>query len=300
MDGQVQPIGSPTGASEVVIDTRPLRTAAEIARDERRARRRERKRRRLAADIASDERLLTELHHEDLTDPRGGVITPFTLVSEGRELHSRVRDEWAQGGDVHRRLPRLTRWIPPAVAVLDGLLLFYFMAGVVNVDLDAPALWPTTVAVTFAVFGATVAMGWLVLTGHGLKACRSARGGVTWGAVDALLAFELLVAAAAISAVAVLMFIRVRQDVVDALGPVPGSTAVLLAAVFAVLSGTANLCVLIVHARDGSTKTERLDELARTVRRHRRRVGRVLRRLERRRRRLDQLSPPPASGTHAE
>lgn len=64
---------------------------------------------------------------------------------------------------------------------------------------------------------------------------------------------------------ATLMFFRMRAEVIDALGPGSGGTALIIGLTLAMVSILANTLVIAVHAFDGSTEADRLDALGAAV-----------------------------------
>ena len=57
------------------------------------------------------------------------------------------------------------------------------------------------------------------------------------------------------------MFVRMRAEVLDALGPQGWVTALVIAVVLAVVSALANFLVVLIHALDGSDEVARLDAI---------------------------------------
>ena len=72
-------------------------------------------------------------------------------------------------------------------------------------------------------------------------------------------------ALAAMAVLAALMFIRMRAEVIDALGPHAGGTAIIIGLTLAMVSILANALVMAVHALDGSAEADRLDALGGAV-----------------------------------
>src|SRR5260370_19649547 len=70
-----------------------------------------------------------------------------------------------------------------------------------------------------------------------------------------------------VTVVAALMFLRIHSEVIDALGPQAGVTALVIPLAVAVLSAVANYLVVLIHALDGSDEVHRLDKLAAATRR---------------------------------
>ena len=64
---------------------------------------------------------------------------------------------------------------------------------------------------------------------------------------------------------AALMFLRMRAEVITALGPQAGFTAIIVGLTLAVVGVLANTLVIAVHALDGSAETDQLDAFAKAV-----------------------------------
>jgi hypothetical protein len=77
---------------------------------------------------------------------------------------------------------------------------------------------------------------------------------------------------------AALMFLRIRSEVIDALGPQAGATASVVPLAVAVVSAVANYLVVLIHAFDGSDEVHRLNKLATATRRMTRKTHRLRRR----------------------
>jgi hypothetical protein len=74
------------------------------------------------------------------------------------------------------------------------------------------------------------------------------------------------------------MFLRIRSEVIAALGSQAGVTALVIPLAVAVVSAVANYLVVLIHAFDGSDEVHRLNKLATATRRLSRRVHRLRKR----------------------
>jgi hypothetical protein len=83
---------------------------------------------------------------------------------------------------------------------------------------------------------------------------------------------------AVITVLAALMYLRIRSEVIDALGQQAGVTSLVIPLAVAVVSAVANYLVVLIHALDGSDEVARLDKLAAATRRPARKAHRLRRR----------------------
>jgi hypothetical protein len=81
-----------------------------------------------------------------------------------------------------------------------------------------------------------------------------------------------------IAVVAALMYLRIRSEVIDALGYQAGLTTLVIPLAVAVVSAVANYLVILIHAFDGSDEVHRLNKLAAATRRLTRKAHRLRRR----------------------
>jgi len=204
-----------------------------------------------------------------LASPHLGYPTPMQLSCLHEALTGKVHREIVQGATVHERLPRPVRAIPPAVALLDFVVLFSFCGAIFNLPPAHPWTPKTPIAVMLAVLGSGVAYTWLSVTGRALRGYRTPMGEIGWASTGRTTRLLLVVSLAVTVALSVLMYTRVAAEATVS-HQVSATAAQLLGLVFGVLSAAANLAVIAVHALDGS------DDAA-----HVRRTGRLLRRWER-------------------
>jgi hypothetical protein len=195
-----------------------------------------------------------------------GAAPVAALRAEAGELHERLAHETQAGFTLHRGMARAYLAIPWVVAIVDFVVLSYFLADLQNItdaEMHSVGTWISLkggTAIGLALVASVSALLWLSMLGEQLKARRGPRGEVLWSTLGALLVAQLIVAVILLAALGGLMFNRIDAKLV-------GHTEHdrLLAALFVTLSVVANLSVVVIHALDGSPLTERLDRLGRLV-----------------------------------
>jgi hypothetical protein len=238
-----------------------------LARSQRGLNRRTRKTERMMAKQA---RLRVGADHragDRLPDPLGGHDTTATLQQDGVLLRNRIRAEMADGSLKHGRFPRWIRHIPKFVLVADFSMLLYFFAGITNVDWASPVSASLVFAALLAAMVTVLSYGFLAFAGYRLRTFKDHSGGIARHALDGLTKAACGAAAGGAAVIAALMFVRMRAEVLDALGPAGWVTAVLIAVVLAVVSALANFLVVLIHALDGSDEVARLDMIGSRTRR---------------------------------
>ncbi|MGH3197201.1 MAG: hypothetical protein ACRDNT_14975 [Streptosporangiaceae bacterium] len=108
----------------------------------------------------------------------------------------------------------------------------------------------------------TPCYGFLAFAGYRLRGYKDHSGGIAFGDLDGLTRAACGAAAAGMAVVAVLMFIRMRAEVLYALGSQGWVTALVIALVLAVVSLLANFLVVTIHALDGSDEVARLEVMS--------------------------------------
>jgi len=232
-----------------------------LAKSQRRINRKVRKAERLTVKQA---RLRVRAEHRArdwVRHPDGGHETAEQLERAGVDLRGRITAELANGSHKHGRLPRWIRHIPQLVLAVDLFLLLYFFAGITNVDWDSPISPSLGFAILLSVMVTTLAYGFLSFTGYRLRTYKDHSGAITRRDLDGLTKAACGAAAGGAAVIATLMFVRMRAEVIDALGPQGWVTAVLIAVVLAVVSALANFLVILIHALDGSDEVARLDAI---------------------------------------
>ena len=232
-----------------------------LAKSQRRMNRRARKADRLKARQA---RLRVRAEHragDRVPHPVGGHDTAAMLERAGAALRDRIDAEMADGSLKHTRFPRWIRGIPKLVLVADFSMLLYFFAGITNVDWAAPVSPSLGFAALLAAMVTAATYGFLAFAGYRLRTYKDHSGAIARHALDGLTKAACGAAAGGGAAVASLMFVRMRSEVIDALGTRGWVTAVLIAVVLAVVSALANFLVILIHALDGSDDVARLDAI---------------------------------------
>jgi hypothetical protein len=207
-------------------------------------------------------------------DPRGGLTTVHDAVTRMAEAHSVVDADERRGSRRHDRISRGQRWLVRILPCIDGLVLLWFVAGVLNVDPRYPD--PTAlVAVAFAVLGTVAVAAWSAAVGEQLRRFKDADRALVWLAVDPLRRAMVAVSLAMTLLLAALMYVRVSDEVYEATGQT-GTLPTVVAVVLAAAVALVNLYVLHCAFADGSPETTDLDRLGRALRKHVRRHERAV------------------------
>lgn len=228
-------------------------------------------RRRLADHLAAAE----HLEDRPLRDPRGGRTPTAQLLARREELHDRIDAEERTGSRLHHRISRGRSWLVRVLPLVDGLVLCWFLIGVLNVDLEAPGV-TLAVAVALAVLGSVAVASWNAAAGEHLRRWKDDQGNLEWGAVDGVGHGLLLAGAATWILLAAMMYVRVGDEAYQA-GGVAGPATAVVAVAFAAAIVLVNAYVLVLGFADGSPLTGELDRLGRSLgpallARHRHRV----------------------------
>ncbi|MGH3279622.1 MAG: hypothetical protein ACRDNW_10855 [Trebonia sp.] len=237
-----------------------------LAKSQRGVDRRVRKADRLKAKQA---RLRARAEHraEDrVPHPVGGHDTAVMLERAGTDLRGRIDAEMASGSLKHTRFPRWIRYIPKFVLIADFSMLLYFFAGITNVNWAAPVSPSLGFAGLLAAMVTAATYGFLAFAGYRLRTYKDHSGAIARHALDGLTKAACGAAAGGAAAVAALMFVRMRVEVLDALGPGGWVTAALIAVVLSAVSALANFLVILIHALDGSDEVARLDAIGANTR----------------------------------
>lgn len=253
-----------------------------IGRTSRRMHRMARRTARLKARRAILRGWIDLIPEQHVPHPDGGRRTIAQTQADRDALYGKVSAERDTGSHKHHRLPRWFRWLPRVVLVFDFLLLIYFLSGITNVNWSAPLSPELAFAAGLAAMITVVSYGCFALAGHLLRMHRDHSGTVPLADLDWLTWLVVGMSAAGVIVLGLLMFARMRSEVLVALGNGAGATAITVAAALAVVSILANIMVISVHARDGSERTDRLDALGVAL-------SRPLARQERMRRRVVRL-----------
>jgi len=242
-------------------------------------------------DLADrDRRLHSEWQmHRDLTEaeysmqtrvrhPDGGERTVAETQTDEAEQRQKIKHETDMGSRKHHRLPQWQRWIPKIVLFFDFFLLLYFFAGITNVNWQAPLSVNMAFAVILAAMVTVLAFGFLAFTGHRMRSYKTHAGSVHLNELDGFTKVAFDTAIAVIVVLAVLMYLRIRSEVIEALGLGAGMTALMIPLAVAVVSAVANFLVVLIHTFDGSDEVYRLNKLAAASHRLARRAHRLRKR----------------------
>ena len=197
--------------------------------------------------------------------PDGGVQTVAETARDQTEQRAAIATEIQEGSRRHRRLPKALRRVPALVFIADALLLLYFFSGVTNVDWSSPLSAALVFAVLLAAMVTGISFAFFRFAGDRLRQYKNDAGTVPLRGLDEATTAAAVLALAALAVLAALMFTRMHAEVLDALGPGTGSTAIVIGLTLAVISVLANTLVIAVHALDGSTEADRLGALGEAV-----------------------------------
>lgn len=199
--------------------------------------------------------------------PDGGHCTVEEAQQEAAAERGRIEEDERRGSRKHHRLARWQRRIPKLVLLLDFFLLLYFFSDITDVNWDSPVSANLGFAIVLAAMVTVLSYGFLSFTGHRLRMHKDHSGSVPMHELDGWDRAALGGAAAIITVLAVLMFTRMRLEVLYALGSSGGTTALVIALTLAVVSAAANCLVVMIHAYDGSHQADRMDKLSAAARR---------------------------------
>jgi hypothetical protein len=219
---------------------------------------------------AKQARLRTRARHraaDHVWHPDGGRDTAERLESASAILRDQISEENANGSRKHQRLPGWLKHVPKLVLLVDFILLVYFFSGVTNVDWASPMSVSLGFAALLGVMVTTLSFGFLAFTGYRLRSYKDHAGAIAHRELDGLTRAACGAAACGAIVIAVLMFVRMRAETLDALGTAGWVTADVIALVLAVVSLLANFLVLLIHALDGSDEVAKLDAIWATARR---------------------------------
>ena len=207
--------------------------------------------------------------------PDGGERTVAETLADEEEQRQQINHETAMGSLKHRRLPRWQHWIPKFVLFFDFALLLYFFAGITNVNWQSPLSINLAFAIALAAMVTVLTYGFLAFTGHRMRSYKNHAGTVHLDELDGFTKAAFGTALTVISVLAALMFLRIRSEVIDALGPQAGVTALMIPLAVAVVNGVANYLVVLIHTFDGSDEVHRLNKLATATHRLTRKAHRL-------------------------
>jgi hypothetical protein len=162
---------------------------------------------------------------------------------------------------------RWIRSIPKYVLGFDFGLLLYFFAGITNVNWASPLSLALAFAIVLAAMVTLLSYGFLTFTGHRLRSHKNHAGTIHREDLDGVTSAVFVISVVVIAVLATLMLLRIRTEVLYALGTQAQITALVIAVAVAVVNAAANFLVIAVHALDGSDQTARLDTLSAVIRR---------------------------------
>jgi hypothetical protein len=215
------------------------------------------------------------LHETRVPHPDGGERSVTDVLRDEEAQRVKIVRETSLGSRKHRRLAGWMRRIPKFVLFFDFCLLLYFFAGITNVDWASPLSMALAFAIALDAMVTVLSYGFLAFTGHRMRGHKDDAGAIHLDELDGFSKAAHGIAMAVIAVLATLMFVRMRTEVIDAVGPQPGLIALVIPLAVAVVSAVANFLVIEVHAHDGSDETARMDELAKATRRVVRRAHRL-------------------------
>ena len=205
--------------------------------------------------------------HDRVRHPDGGRCSVEEILQDEKGARAHIEDEASRGSRKHHRLSRMIGCIPVLVLVLDFCILLYFMAGITDVNWTAPVSAALAFAAVLASMVTSLTYGFLVFTGHRMRAHKNHAGTIHLDELDGFTKAAFGFAIGLITVLALLMFIRMRTEVLEALGAQAGETALVIPLSLAIVSAMANYLVIAIHALDGSDQVARLNELSAAARR---------------------------------
>jgi len=203
--------------------------------------------------------------HDLVRHPDGGQETVADLRRYQAVQRAQIQNEMARGSRKHQRMPRWIGHVPKLVLLVDFCLLLYFFTGITNVDWARPLSANLAFAVLLAAMVTTLSYGFFAFAGYRLRGHKDHSGAIASGDLDGLTRTACGAAAVGMAVIAALMFIRMRTEVLYALGPQGWVTALVIALVLAVVSVLANFLVVAIHAFDGSDEVARLEVLSAAI-----------------------------------
>lgn len=212
--------------------------------------------------IGADYRMKDRVRHPD-----GGESSVGDIIADEKAQRAQIQEEMASGSRKHQRMPRWIHRIPWYVLCFDFMLLLYFFGGITNVNWASPLSIALGFAIVLAAMVTVLCYGFLAFTGHRLRGHKNHLGTVHREEVDGVTRLACGVAVAIIAVIGTLMYLRMRSEVVYALGVRAGVTALVIAVSLALVNAAANFLVIAVHAVDGSDQVARLDKLSAAARR---------------------------------
>lgn len=215
----------------------------------------------------------------EVRDPRGGSSPVRALVDRRLELHEGIDEDRRAGSRRHERISRGQHALAAVLPALDGLVLFWFLVAILNVDVRRPDVTVLVAAVLAAL--ASIAVGaWNSRLGHHLQTFIDDHRRIPWGGLDVTTLVMLVATGMMWLALGTMMALRVAEEVYQATGR-HDVTGWVIAGALAWALVLVNAYVLHLALSDGSAQTRELDALGAVLRRPLRQLERLRRRAAR-------------------
>ena len=202
-----------------------------------------------------------------IRDPRGGITTVADALARMEKKQREIDDIAQAGSRYHHRISTAQRRLVHLLPLLDGLILLWFLTGVLNVDLTRfdPTL---AIAAALALLCTAGVAAFNTVVGQHLQRSKDRHtADLVWDHLDLTSWILLALGIAMASLLGVMMDVRVSDEVFQATG-VLGGAAAIIALTVAAATVLVNLAVIYLSYRDGSPLTHELDQLAHSTRHH--------------------------------
>ena len=206
-------------------------------------------------------------------DPWRGRVTVRQLQLRDDELYARILADVRAGSRLHCTVGDWQRRLAYALPALDALVAFWFLAGVLDVDLRRVDPTLAVAAGLSLMCTLTVAM-WNGSTGRHLRAAKDHGGRLVRGALDETGRAMFAAAAGVWLLLAAMMYLRVSDEVYEATGR-RGAGCVVIGAALAAALVLVNAHVVYTCFRDGSPQTCERRRIDRALTAHQRRLRRL-------------------------
>jgi hypothetical protein len=209
--------------------------------------------------------LLVQAEHrtEDrVRHPDGGRRTVTETQHDEADQRAQLAQDRAKGSLKHHGMPGWIGRVPLIILVADFCLLLYFFSGITDVNWASPLSAAMAFAILLAAMVTLVFYGFLSFTGYRLRTFKNHAGTISLTDLDGLTRMVCVATIIGVVVIASLMFIRMRTEVLGALGSQAWASALVIALVLAVVSAMANFLVVVIHALDGSDEKARLHALS--------------------------------------
>lgn len=217
------------------------------------------RRRRAVADQAA-----AHVVEQEIRDPRGGTYPLRDLLERRTEVHQQIDEDQRGGSRRHDAISPAQRMLARLLPVLDGLVLFWFLTGVLNSDLRRVDVL-LVVAAVLAVLASVAVAAWNVQVGRHLQGFTDPQRRVVWGGLDVTAVTMVVGTAVMWLLLAAMMVLRVREEVFQATG-VRDTTGWVIALTLACALVLVNAYTLHLALSDGSRLTRELAALGRALR----------------------------------